>query len=188
MNVFDFDKTIYRSDATVDFYLHCLKRHPGIIKCLPAQLYGILKYKFHRCSKEVMKENFFCFLKQLKDVDKDIDIFIKMNSYKIQKWYLSIQEKTDVVISASPRFLIDRFSKETSQFYVIASEVDKETGVFRSKNCYGGEKVRRFKKEFPNGVVDKFYSDSFSDLPMAKLARAPYLVERGKVIKKWNIL
>ena len=32
MNVFDFDKTIYDGDCTVDFYMYCLKKYPVIYK------------------------------------------------------------------------------------------------------------------------------------------------------------
>lgn len=32
MNVYDFDKTIYAGDSTIDFYLFCLKRQPAILQ------------------------------------------------------------------------------------------------------------------------------------------------------------
>ena len=46
MNVYDFDKTIYDGDSTIDFYFYCLKKHPKIILCLPIQLYAAVKYTF----------------------------------------------------------------------------------------------------------------------------------------------
>lgn len=181
MNVFDFDKTIYCSDSTVDFYLFCLKRHPGIIKYLPRQVWGIVKYKFRLCTKEFMKEAFFSFLGSIKDVDYEIDTFVKKNVCKIQKWYMDIHKKTDVVISASPEFIIEKFSQETTGFKVIASKVDKKTGKFQSLNCYGEEKVRRFRERFPEDNIECFYSDSHSDLPMAHIAKKAYLVKRGEL-------
>lgn len=181
MNVFDFDKTIYSADSTVDFYLFCLKRHPRIIKHLPLQVWGIVKYKVQLCTKEIMKENFFCFLKSIEDIDYEINVFVKSNVGKIQKWYLDMHGETDVVISASPEFLIEEFSKETTGFKVLASTVDKKTGEFKSRNCYGEEKVRRFKETFPEENIECFYSDSYSDLPMAKIAKKAYLVKNGKM-------
>lgn len=182
MNVFDFDKTIYSTDSTVDFYLFCLKKYPIILKCLPKQILGILKYKLHCSTKENMKEAFFCFLSLLKDVDCEIDAFVKSNAYKIQQWYIDIHKETDVVISASPEFLIERFSRETTGFKVIASKVDKKTGQFQSQNCYGEEKVKRFREEYPVEDIECFYSDSSSDLPMAKIAKQAYLVKRDKFL------
>ena len=38
MNVYDFDKTIYRGDSTVDFWRHCLRRYPGAARALPGTL------------------------------------------------------------------------------------------------------------------------------------------------------
>ena len=31
MNVYDFDKTIYRGDSTMDFWRYCLKRYPKAV-------------------------------------------------------------------------------------------------------------------------------------------------------------
>ena len=38
MNVYDFDKTIYRGDSTKDFYFFLLRRHPVLIRYLPKQI------------------------------------------------------------------------------------------------------------------------------------------------------
>ena len=42
----------------------------------------------------------------------------------------------------------------------------------------------RFYQKFPNGIIDEFYSDSYSDEPMAKLAKKSFIVSKD-VIKKW---
>ena len=181
MRVFDFDGTIYRSDSTVDFYLYCVKNHPLLIRYLPRQTYGILKYKFHRSTKEQMKEAFFSFLCGIKDVDCEIDVFVKKNLYKMQSWYMDSGNKEDLVISASPRFLIEKFSEKTTGFAVIATEVDKNTGKFLSRNCYGKEKIRRFREQFPEAAIEEFYSDSDSDMPMAEIAEKAYKVCGEKV-------
>ena len=41
--------------------------------------------------------------------------------------------------------------------------------------------------EYPNGVIDEFYSDSDSDLPLARLAKVAYKVKRGGKLVKWDI-
>ena len=44
MNVYDFDKTIYKNDSTADFFLYCLRKHPRIIAILPSIFTGLIKY------------------------------------------------------------------------------------------------------------------------------------------------
>lgn len=68
---------------------------------------------------------------------------------------------------------------------VIASKVDDKTGNFVSRNCYGEEKVKRFKKMYSTEKIDNFYSDSLTDLPLAQLAKSAYMV-RGEKLKLWD--
>ena len=37
---------------------------------------------------------------------------------------------------------------------------------------------------FPNGIIDNFYSDSYSDTPLAKLANKAYIVKKNE-LKEW---
>ena len=46
------------------------------------------------------------------------------------------------------------------------------------------EKVRRFYEEFPDGKIDEFYSDSYSDTPLAEIAKTAYMVD-GSNISQW---
>jgi len=183
MNAYDFDKTIYDGDCTIDFYLFCLKKHKHIIFLLPIQIWGMLIYKLKIKEKEYFKEKFFVFLLKIKDIDKTIQQFSKKNNYKIKDWYIKQKNDNDVIISASPYFLVNELLKPLNIKYVIASDVDKKTGKFLSKNCYGEEKVKRFEEVFPNKKIDSFYSDSMSDLPMMKLAEKSYLVKDNKIEK-----
>lgn len=109
-------------------------------------------------------------------MDYEINEFVEKNLHKMQFWYMKSGTAADVIISASPRFLVEKFSEKTTGFVVIASEIDSKTGEFLSKNCYGEEKVRRFRMQFPEGRIKEFYSDSDSDMPMAKMAKMAYKV------------
>lgn len=183
INVYDFDGTIYDGDSSVDFYLYCLKRKPSIIFLFPIQIFGIVMYKLKLKNKEYAKGKFFCFLKKIKNIDDYVKDFWKKKKYKIKKWYLNQKDKTDVIISASPEFLLKPLKKELGVNTIIASKVNKKTGVFESKNCYGQEKIVRFEKEF-NGKksVECFYSDSFkADKPMMEYAKDAYLVNGDKI-------
>lgn len=63
MNVYDFDKTIYRGDSTVDFWRHCLRRYPGAARCCRARWQRQLAFRQGRCSREQFKERFYQFLR-----------------------------------------------------------------------------------------------------------------------------
>lgn len=63
---------------------------------------------------------------------------------------------------------------------VITSRVDKATGKYNGKNCRGIEKVNRYRGVYNGQKVEQFYSDSYSDEHMAKLAESAFIVKKGK--------
>lgn len=186
MNVYDFDNTIYNGDSTLDFYFYCLKRYPAILLTVPKQLSGFLRYQIGKIDKTEFKSIFFSFLKRIEIYDKDIKQFWDTHQSKIKSWYISNQNKDDIIISASPEFLLEEICKRLNIIHLIASKVDLKTGEFLCPNCYGHEKVDRFLKEYPDMSIENFYSDSVSDLPMARIAGKAYLLD-GDKIKEWKM-
>ena len=184
MNVYDFDKTIYDGDSTVEFYFYCVLKKPTILLCIPRQLWGAFRYRLGWIDKTQFKEIFYCFLTCIDDVTPYVFEFWNEHQHKIKKWYIEQQNENDVVISASPYFLLDEICKRIGIRYLIASDVDKRSGKYTGTNCYGEEKVQRFQKEI-GGVIESFYTDSLSDLPMMCLAQNAYLVS-GDTIEKWH--
>ncbi|MCH5297050.1 MAG: HAD-IB family phosphatase [Ruminococcus sp.] len=186
MNAYDFDKTIYDGDSTADFYLFSLKRHKKIITLAPSLLIAFLKfYLLKKGTKTDFKEVMYRFLRFC-DIKKDINDFWNINKNKIKRFYIENQKKNDVIISASPEFLLKPISNELGIKYLIASCVDSKTGKYTGINCHGEEKVRRFYEIFDKETqVDEFYSDSYSDTPMAKIAKKAYLVKQDK-LSDWN--
>lgn len=183
MNVYDFDKTIYDGDSSVDFYLFCLLKKPYIVVLIPSILWGFILYKLRFKEKEYFKEKYFSFVKCFSNIDELVIQFWNKNEGKIKDWYLKQRKSNDVIITASPNFLIEEIVKRLGVDSLIASMVDSENGLFLSKNCYGKEKVKRYKKKFKNIVIENFYSDSMSDLPMMELSNNAFLV-KGDSIKK----
>lgn len=182
VNLYDFDGTIYDGDSTIDFYLFCLKKKASIIKFLPVFIFYILLYKLNLRSKEEMKEKFYMFLNSFDNIDSLVLEFWKNNDKKIKKFYLENEHNKDVIISASPEFLLKPICKKMKVKKLIASKVDKNTGKYIGYNCYGEEKVRRLNNEFKNIIVDNVYSDSYNDLPILKLGKNSFLVDGKKVI------
>ncbi len=180
--VYDFDGTIYDGDSSKDFYLFCFKKKKSICKYWIKQFFTFALYILKLKSKTELKEAFFIFLKDFKDIDKLIEEFWNKNFCKIKKWYLIKQHNDDVIISASPEFLLEIPCKKLNVKELIGSKVDIKTGKFFEKNCYGEEKVRRFKQKYPNATITEIYTDSKSDLPLIKISKASFIVKKDKVI------
>ena len=181
MNVYDFDGTIYDGDSTLDFYFFCMKKNPRVLLCLPKQILGFLGYKVRVYPKIKFKEYFYCFFRVIPCIDKYVEEFWRKNDNKIKAWYLDQRKENDVIISASPEFLLMGVCNKIGIRNLIASKVDKFSGRCISNNCYGFEKVTRFKAEYPNEIIDCFYSDALSDIPMAKLAKKSYMVRHNRI-------
>ena len=179
INLFDFDKTIYDGDSTIDFYLYCLRRQPNLIVALPRQILAFVRYAFRSIGKDQWKEEFFSFLAGTKDTDLLVLRFWESHENKIKSFYLKMDHSRDVVISASPEFLLAPICAKLGVKALIATKVDQKTGRLIGKNCRGTEKVTRLEEQFPDCRVLCAYSDSLTDLPILNLAEQAYLV-RGK--------
>ena len=185
MNVFDFDNTIYDGDSTVDFWKYCMKRFPKTKKHLAHTAVNGIKFAFGIINKTEFKEDFYRFLGEINDIDSVLCDFWDVHEEKIKDWYLNMQKEDDVVISASPEFLLDPICKKLGIKYLMASVVDKTNGKYTGVNCHGEEKVRRYKEKFRSKQIHEFYSDSYSDTPLAKLAFDPILV-KGEDFEPWS--
>ena len=181
MNVYDFDKTIYDGDSTIDFYLYCLRKKPRIILCIFKQLQGVILKKIKKIDTKTMKEYFFVFLSKLDNSEELINSFWITHEKKIKTWYLKNKKNTDLVISASPNFLIAPICKKLKIRDSIATEMDIKTGKINGENCKGKEKVKRFYQKYPKGKIKEFYSDSYSDTPLKEISKKSYLVKKDKL-------
>lgn len=181
-NVYDFDKTIYQRDSTLDFYLFCIKKQPGILAEIPTLLFWSILFLFQRSSKTAFKEKFYRFLRHLDSVDDLVAEFWKINRDRIADFYLRGHRDNDIVISASPEFLLEPICRELNIPTLIASRVDKCTGLYSGENCWGDEKLRRFREELGQASIGEFYSDSLSDAPLAGIAEKAFLVRKHDAI------
>lgn len=184
MNVYDFDNTIYNGDSTADFYLFSLRKHPSIIRFLPSLSGAVIRfYALKKGSKTEMKETMYRFLTKI-NPENDIAEFWDTHERNIKKWYLQQQKDDDIIISASPEFLLKTICERLKIKNLIASRVDVSTGLYSGINCHGEEKVRLF-NELYGGEIDEFYSDSHSDDPLAKISKKAFMVKKDK-IEDWK--
>lgn len=184
MNVFDFDKTISKVDSTAAFLRWLLMKKPGLTVYLPKAGLAFLGVALGMTDKTHAKQELYRMLKGAGDTGKLVEEFWDGHMHLIKKWYPKIKREDDVVISASPEFLIEPVCKRLGISIVMASRVDPQTGVYCGINCEGKEKVRRFYERYPCGYIDAFYSDSFADTPLAMEAERAFMV-RGENVMQW---
>ncbi|MBQ6494976.1 MAG: haloacid dehalogenase-like hydrolase [Bacilli bacterium] len=182
INIYDFDGTIYDGDSTVDFFLFCLRKKPYLIIIFPFIFFWFILYYFSFISKTKMKEKVYYFLRFFSNIDLEIKEFWELNYKKIKKFYLGKKHNNDVIISASPYFLLKPICDKLKVKKLIASNVSKFTGKYDGVNCSGEEKVIRLNKEFNNINVNEVYSDSYSDIPIFKLGKKAYLVRKNDIV------
>lgn len=208
MNIYDFDDTIYSGDSTRDFYFYCLKRFPKILRGVPKMAGAFFLFVCGMRTKTQFKEKMYGFLKYVSDIDTVISDFWDTHQKNIKKWYRNRQRGDDIIISASPEFLLKPVCERIGIKNLIASRVDKRTGIYTGENCHGEEKVRRFieqysieieqrwlhttenagkreKQPFDGFDIDEFYSDSLSDTPLARMAKKAWII-RGEELVKWD--
>jgi len=184
MNVYDFDKTIYTGDSTIDFWLFALRHRPSIIQFLPYQLKAAYLFRKKRITKDEFKESFYVFFNGIPDIEKMTHSFWARHKTRFAKWYVNQRNPDDVIITASPEFLVKAGASFLSIDNVIGTLIDPKTGKALSKNCSGNEKLNRFREQYPSDSIDSFYSDSYSDIALARIAKQAFLVKHG-AITKW---
>lgn len=183
MNAYDFDKTIFRGDSTARFYRFCLGRTPRMLKRLPRLAFEAL-FVLPR-DKTRFKQSMFGFLRDLDDPEGAVAEFWKRNRGRIKPFYLEKRRADDIIISASPEFLLRPILTELGVTCLLASPVDIHTGRYSGENCHGKEKVRRLREAYGNVEIDEFYSDSHVDDPLAEIAKTAFRV-KGDRILPWD--
>ena len=186
MNVYDFDNTIFSKDSSEAFCLYCLRRVPRlVIQPFIPKILKTLQYGFagKQADASPLKEQLFALLGSLPDPHGMVSDFWEKNFSLIRPWYLTQARSDDVVISASPDFLL-RPVAERLGVSLIATPMDPFSGRILGRNCHDVEKVRRFREEYPDFEIDDFYSDSLSDTPLASIAPRAFLVKED-VFTPW---
>ena len=182
MNIYDFDETIYNGDSTRDFYFYCLKKYPKILLDVPRMAWTFFLYILGVVTKTRFKQTMYRFLRRVPDIDAATDDFWNKHENNIKKWYKDRQKEDDVIISASPEFLLSPICARLGIKNLIASKVNKHDGKYTGVNCHGEEKVARLNKAMPDAHCEEFYSDSLSDAPLAEIADKAYIVQRDAVL------
>lgn len=185
MNIYDFDKTIYDGDSTAAFIKHCAKRYKKTLITAIPTAWAFLLYTIGIYTKTQFKECMYRFLKYIPDIDNALEDFWDKHERNILDYYKKQMQDDDIIISASPEFLLKPICKRLGIKHLIASRVDKSTGKYTGENCWGKEKVTRLYDEYKISHCDNFYSDSYSDTPLAEIADRAFIVRRNE-LSGWN--
>ena len=184
MNVYDFDRTICRFDSSTRFFRFCLRRMPcRVLRVLPGAFRAFLRYRRGGVSAKALKEKLFSFLRDEAETEALVRDFWQRGGKGIQDWYLRQRRGDDLIVSASPEFLL-RPVAEKLGFRLIGTRMDAASGRIEGENCHDGQKVLRLRERFPNAAIEDFYSDSLSDAPLAALAGRAFLVS-GSRLTRW---
>jgi len=185
MNVYDFDGTIYYTDCSIDFALWCMKRKPKLwFTWLPRMLKTLILYKQGKVKNYRLQREMFRYLTMVKDFDVQIEKYWDKNEKRISSWYLAQKRSDDLIISASPACIIGPIAERLGVNY-MASEFDRELGVFTNNLMYAKEKAKYLiDHDFP--LIENFYSDSLADTPLALCAEKAHLVkDRATTVVDW---
>lgn len=181
MNVYDFDKTIFYPDSSYAFFCFCLKHYPAAFLRTAPQVIGYsLLYAVGAVRTKTLKEQLFSFLRYLPEPREAVEAFWRGSFAGIGEWYLTQKKEDDLIITASPEFLVG-VAAERLGVRLIGTRMDIQSGRISGENCHDDEKVNRFREAYPDGEIDEFYSDSLSDTPLAMIAKRAFLVKKGKL-------
>lgn len=175
MNVYDFDKTIFYPDSMIQFTFFCIRRHPKLIfTYLPGLLSSLVKNALGKEKTVRLHARLNSVIKYLPDPDTDIAAYWKRYGKNISPWYLKQKRSDDLIISASPEYLLRPMTDKLG-VNLVGTIVDRDTGVMIGNVRLAKEKAK-YIIDMDMPVIDKFYSDSLSDSPIALLAEEAYLV------------
>lgn len=180
MNGYDFDNTIFKGNSFRRFYFYCLLRLPYLILYLPIQLIAAILHGV----RILNKHRFLCvlewFIVFVPCKRKFLEKFWNKNFKRIKPWYLEQKKDNDVIISASPQYLVEIACNRLG-VKCIASQVDLRSGKTYGKHCHDHAKVDFYREHFGDAPLAAYYSDSMTDIPMFRLAERGYFVKKDQI-------
>ncbi len=186
MNVYDFDNTIYKGESAIDFFLYYMKRDPKLLLYVPKVTVALMKYKARKITIDealneygTLVEN-YC--RDVADLEADIKKFWDKNIDKIKPFYEDIRKDDDVILSAGFDIVLEEMGRRMGIKNIVATETDRENFAIK-KFCFRENKVKMFRKYYPDDIIENFYTDSLNDQPIIDLAQNAYLVKDNKITK-----
>ncbi len=180
VDIYDFDKTMIPFDSGSKFWTYCIRHYPWIITCVPYQMIGAILYCLGVYDLKQLKGPFFSFFTMIPKEKAAKDFWDKYDKYVYPWAKRENRERYSVLISASPDILISEIAKRIDIDDYICTKHDKH-GMVIGENCHDAEKVRRFRRKYPDAKVVNVYSDSIkNDKYIFSLAEHCFHAVKGK--------
>ena len=182
MKVFDFDSTIYRGESPVDFTFYMIRHNRKIIRYVPTILITLAGYKMHLIKKEKLESLSNEFIGKVLDDPDSLSEFVSQfwatHAHKLNKDIVKLIGSGDVIITASPSFLINGVSGLLNTKHILGTEIDLKQKKLVWYN-FGDNKVERYRSIYGYLQIDAFYTDSFYDEYLMGISREVYIVRHG---------
>jgi HAD superfamily phosphoserine phosphatase-like hydrolase len=180
MNVFDFDNTIYDGESFVDLFKMMLGRDASVLRHIPRMISGVTQYKVGSLRLEEGMARYSKYVEQylakLPDMESIVMEFWDNNIHKIKPFYEDVRSEDDVIVSASPEMVIGEICRRIGIKHYIASQVNPVTGQIVNM-CFRENKVKAFRKVYPNVTIDCLYTDSMHDKPLMDISNHVFMVK-----------
>lgn len=185
MNVYDFDETIFDGDTAFEFIVDFVKKKPSLLKLTPEIIKVIRDYKNLTFRFEDVVDKYGAMmsdfiLAQNIDPKQLAKEFWDKREHLIKPFYFELQKEDDLVISASPTFILEDICNRIGIKHYLGTEMNFETGTFE-RWCFRDKKIEFFREAYPDGVIDDFYTDSLHDEFLFPYAKRVFLVKGHKI-------
>jgi len=187
VNVYDFDETIYDGESSIEFILSYIRHDPKVMQFIPVivrimRRYSRGKMTFEDFSVKYARLLTDYFARNDVQVVHLVEGFWDRHIHKIKPFYLAQQRSDDVILTASPTFMMRDVCDRLGVRNLVATEFNLETGAIE-KACFRENKIRCFFDAFPDGEIDAFYTDSVNDSFLFPLAKEAYMVKKDKITR-----
>ena len=181
MNGYDFDDTIFTGNSMLRFSMFCSLRLPYLIFFTPVLLVAVCLRGLRILDKNRYLHLISLYVALVPHTDWFVSRFWDRNLRRIKPWYLQQRRDDDVIISASPQFLVEEACRRLG-IRCIATQLSPVSARLHGKHCYGEQKVKVYGQAFGDEPLATYYSDSLSDTPMFQLAERGYFVDGDDVL------
>ena len=187
MKVFDFDNTIYRGESPVHFAFYMIKHNKKIKRYIPTILLNLVGYKLCLLKKEKLEATINNMCADVLDGTTSLLDYVKpfweLHVQNLNQEMLALVEPDDVILTASPVFLINGLRGKLNTEHIVGTEVDFEQKKIVRFN-FGDNKVERYKELYSDREIDAFYTDSYNDKYMMEISNEVFIVKKGIPVKK----
>lgn len=187
MKVFDFDNTLYRGESSIDLSFYMIRHDRRILLYVPTILVSLVRYKLCLMKKDEMERiinDFFGgVMRDTGDPSGFVRSFWETHADRLNRKMLALVGPGDVIMTASPSFLLDGIRTELNTDRILCTEVDPVRKKITWFN-FGDNKVRRFRDLYGDRMIDVFYTDSYNDRALMEISRKVYIVRRGVPLLK----